>query len=96
MDNSQYILKTPAEVNAFCQKLKEPTKYANLKGLTLNEYLEKVCAELNKLPEGKSLVIENVVSSENIETFIQCACIYVLECKAAVEFSNDYKSLKRI
>jgi hypothetical protein len=59
-------------------------------------YLDKVYKILLSLLPGRSLTIEKLVKTENLETFYKCVCLFIQERPDYnIQFSNDYSQIIR-
>jgi hypothetical protein len=59
-------------------------------------YLDKVYKILLSLLPGRSLTIEKLVKTENLETFYKCVCLFIQERPDFnIQFSNDYSQVIR-
>ncbi len=93
MDLSQYRLNETKELTNLAEKI----------GNRFDPFFYAVYKLLDELEPGKSFEIEANVHPENLELFIKCACFYIWDRNrtrktfyAWVEFTNDYKQLRKM
>jgi len=65
-------------------------------GQRFKDYLNKVYLKLMQMPYGGSFDIAKSIKEPNLELFIKCACLFVLESKGTYEFTDEYRVIRRL
>jgi hypothetical protein len=92
----QYTIKTAREYLTFVNELSNPEPLPKLGNRTTYKYYNCVCKLLVNMKAGTSIEISNIKNLYDIEWFIKCVCLLIIESNFSFEFSNDYTKIKKL